>query len=132
MPPLAHLPHRAHHRLCLHRVGRLAATGPCAISVSATSPSAADRKRSHLPEVPSSDDRFAAVRTSEDLVVQALRAVIVSEVESSLPVLVLDDELNSHVARRGAHGFQLERSVVACEHAAIVVAGIVHEAPGFL
>jgi hypothetical protein len=86
----------------------------------------------HLPEVPASNDRFATVCTPEDLVVQTLRTIIVSKVESSLPVLVLDDKLNSHVARRGAHGFQLERGVVAREHATVVVASIIDEAAGFL
>ena len=88
--------------------------------------------RHHLPEVPSSNDRFAAVRTPEDLVVQTFRTIIVSEVESSIPVLVLDYKFNSHIARPGTHGFQLERGVVAREHAAVTVAGIVDEAASFL
>ena len=72
------------------------------------------------------------MRTPEDLVVQTFRTIIVSEVESSIPVLVLDYKFNSHIARPGAHGFQLERGVVAREHAAIVVARVVDEAAGFL
>lgn len=72
------------------------------------------------------------MRTPEDLVVQTLRAIIISKVESSISVLVLHHELNSHVARLGAHGFQLERGVFAREHAAIVVARVVDKATGFL
>lgn len=72
------------------------------------------------------------MRTAEDLVVQALRAIIIAEVESNLPVLVLDYKLNSHIARPGTHGFQLERSVVAREHAVFFVASVIHEATGFL
>ena len=86
----------------------------------------------HLPEVPPSNDRFAAVRTPEDLVVKTFRAIIVSEVESSIPVLVLDYELDPHVTGPGAHGFQLERSVVAREHAAVTVAGIIYKGASFL
>ena len=86
----------------------------------------------NLPEVPSSNDRFAAVRTSEDLVIQTFRTIIISKVESSIPILVLHHELNAHVAGPGAHGFQLERGVVAREHAAVTVAGIVDEAASFL
>lgn len=87
---------------------------------------------SHLPEVPPSNDRFAAVRTSEDLVVKTFGAIIVSEVESSIPVLVLDYELDPHVTGPGTHCFQLERSVVARKHAAVAVARIIHEGAGFL
>lgn len=81
----------------------------------------------HLPEVPPSNDRFAAVRTPEDLVVKTFRAIIVPEVESSIPVLVLDYEFDPHVTGPGTHGFQLKRSVVAREHAAVAVAGIIHK-----
>ena len=70
--------------------------------------------------------------TPEDLVVQTFRAIVVPKVESSIPVLVLDYELDAHVAGPGAHGFQLERGVVAREHAAVTVAGIVDEAASFL
>lgn len=130
-PHLAHLHPCTYHELRLHAVRRLAATGSCAISVSAPSPSAAS-KRSHLPEVPASNDRFAAVRAPEDLVVQTFRAVVVSKIKSGVPVLVLDHKLNSHIAGPGAHSFQLERSVVAREHATVIVAGVVDEAAGFL
>jgi hypothetical protein len=69
---------------------------------------------------------------SEDLVVQALRAVIVAKVEARIPVLVLDHELDSHVTRCRAHAFQLERCIVAGEHTTIAVASVVDEAAGFL
>lgn len=72
------------------------------------------------------------MRTREDLIVQTFRTIIVSEVESSIPVLVLDYELNSHIARPGAHGFQLERGVVTREHAAVIVTCVVDEAASFL
>ena len=111
---------------------RLAAARPCAIGVSASFPPRSLQTSFHLPEVPSSNDRFAAVRTPEDLVVKTFRAIIVSEVESSIPVLVLDYELDPHVTGPGTHGFQLERSVVAREHAAVAVAGIIYEGAGFL
>lgn len=72
------------------------------------------------------------MRTSEDLVVKTFRAIVISEVESSIPVLVLDYELDPHVTGPGTHCFQLERSVVAREHAAVAVARIIHEGAGFL
>ena len=72
------------------------------------------------------------MRTAENLVVQALRAIIIAKVESNHPVLVLDYKLNSHIAGPGAHGFQLERSIVAREHATGIVAGVIDEATSFL
>lgn len=72
------------------------------------------------------------MRTAENLVVQALRAIIIAEVESNFPVLVLDYKLNSHIAGPGAHGLQLERSVVTREHAILFVARVPDEATGFL
>lgn len=70
--------------------------------------------------------------TPKDLIVQALRAVIIAEVEACLLVLVLHNKFDSHVARPRTHGFQLEWSIVAREHAAVIVACIVDEAAGFL
>jgi hypothetical protein len=72
------------------------------------------------------------MRTAEDLVVQALRAIIIAEIESNLPILVLDYKFDSHIAGPGAHGLQLERSVVAREHAIFFVARVPDEATGFL
>jgi hypothetical protein len=72
------------------------------------------------------------MRTAEDLVVQALRAIIIAEIESNLPILVLDYKFDSHIAGPGAHGLQLERSVVAREHAILFVACVIDEAAGFL
>lgn len=86
----------------------------------------------HIPEVPTSNDRFTAVRTAKDLVVQALRAIIIAEIESNLPVLVLNYKLNSHIAGPGAHSFQLERGEVARKHAILFVARVPDEGSGFL
>lgn len=72
------------------------------------------------------------MRTPKDLVVQTFRAIIVSKIESGVPVLVLNYKLNSHIAGPGAHGLQLERSIVSREHAAIVVARVVDKTTGFL
>ena len=68
----------------------------------------------------------------EDLVVQALRAVVVAKVEARVPVLVPDHKLDTHVTRSRAHSFQLKWGVVSREHSAIAVACVIDEAAGFL
>lgn len=68
----------------------------------------------------------------KDLVVEAQRAIVVAKIEADVLVLVLDDKFDSKVAGSRAHGFQLQRSVVAREHAAVIVACIVDERPSFL
>ena len=92
-----------------------------------------DLRTSNSPEVPPSNNRRPSVGTAKDLIVQSLRAVIVSEIKRRLAVLVLDNKLEAHAAvALWAHGLQLEGLVVAREHPAVVVAGIVDERSGLL
>lgn len=94
--------------------------------------------------------------TAENLIVQSLRAVVVAQVKAGVPILVLNNKLDSQVTGPRTHGFQLQRSVIArlfseqeyqsatClgrrmihdlytyEHPALIVAGFVNEVAGFL
>lgn len=70
---------------------------------------------------------------AEDLIVQPLRAVIVAEIKGRLAVLVLDNKLEAHAAiALWTHGLELKGLVVAREHPAVVVAGVVDEGSGLL
>lgn len=69
--------------------------------------------------------------TPENLVREPVVAIVVTKVEANLGVLVLDVEDKPNPARLRAHGFHLSRRVVAREHAAVIVAGVVHEAARF-
>jgi hypothetical protein len=110
---------------------RLAATGPRAIKRVSSLLSPTSTTNSHLPEVPPSNNNLATMLTIEDLAVKLRRAVVIAEVKADLPVLVLNNKLNAQTAGPGTHGFQLQRRVVAREHAAVLVASVVHEAAGF-
>ena len=67
---------------------------------------------------------------AEDLVVQALIAIVVAKVEADLRVEVLHNKFVAETAIARAHGLELSGLVVAREHTAGIVAGIVHEAAG--
>lgn len=69
---------------------------------------------------------------TKDLVGKAVIAILVTKIETSVGILILDVKLETNAAGAWAHGLHLSRSEVAREHATVVVASILDEAPSFL
>jgi hypothetical protein len=94
-----------------------------------------DSKQRNSPETPARVGRLATPLAVFNLTVQALDAVVVTQVEPLVGVLVLDFELRLQVALksgRGTHALCLARRKVTSEHAAVAPASVVDPSLGFV
>lgn len=68
----------------------------------------------------------------ENLVGESGVAIVIAQIKANIGVQVLNHKLDTHVSRARTHGLELAGVVVAGEHAAVVVAGIVGKSACFL
>jgi hypothetical protein len=86
------------------------------------------------PETPARVRRLATPLAAVDLAIQALDAVVISQVETLVGVLVLDFEFYAQdlAGRRGTHALCLARRIVSSEHAATLPACVIDPSLGLL